>query len=146
MQIQVIFQVNRSTLEVGLIKRLQRFCAMFHSSKLYYTTAFWPLLLVVLENVDTDHITCLTHVVLYMFPSDLVAQVGEEQPTTFHLAAVLFNLLLAVEFSTDVLSACLVLWIGGLPIFGGISFRSCPPGFFVPYLLLIVVVYLIHNR
>jgi len=99
-----------------------------------------------LENVDSDHIPCLSHVIFDVFPGHLIAQIREEQPTTFHLAAVLFNVFLAVELAADVLAASLVFGIGGLPIFASISLRSCSPGFFIPCLLLIAGVGLIHNH
>lgn len=77
------FEEEFATIEVSLVQCFKGALASLLSLEFYDTAAFAASVLI-LEDVDADDITSLTHVVLEVFPVCVPVEVGEEDAPAFH--------------------------------------------------------------
>ena len=77
------FEEELATIEVSLVECFKGALASLLSLEFYDTAAFAASVLI-LEDVDADDITSLTHVVLKVFPIGVPVEVGEEDAPAFH--------------------------------------------------------------
>lgn len=86
-QICIKFEEEFAAVKLGFVENLERVLAALLGPELNDATAL-AAALVILENIDTDDITGLAHVVLKVLPLGVPVEVGEEDAAAPHRVLV----------------------------------------------------------